>query len=311
MRAVGRDLTEIFGYAPDDNSNVARDAWQDKQCQFVNSPCTKKNHDQTITYGVCSVSIGGCRAPETEVIICPKRIYANQYSIFRFLVDEIWGVNMPLIIGGTPNELKNKLFELGNAVVAFGQASGSEISISANGKLSMDWIFQHYMVSNNDLIPIDFVGAEVQSIDTTGNYRSCWNAYAEIKNGIDVKKIPDSEHGLNWANVHKRLIPQIIRKGAIYSKSDRCRGFYFIVPDAVYEKFEQVIGGLQQKNDISKDNLSIITLGLGAKVSPGNVRQLIVIRRVNYLLGDVAAAFIGNASPTAPRELDLILRQVL
>jgi hypothetical protein len=54
------------------------------------------------------------------------------------------------------------------------------------------------------------IPCEVQSADTTGNYRANWDAYSK-----ELDSIPDSEHGMNWANIWKRLIPQLILKGSI------------------------------------------------------------------------------------------------
>jgi hypothetical protein len=75
-------------------------------------------------------------------------------------------------------------------------------------------------------------------MDTTGNYHANWLAYSKER-----KIIPDSEHGMNWANVWKRLIPQLILKGSIAATSKLCKqGHYFVVPDQVYQRFERLIG---------------------------------------------------------------------
>ncbi|MBO8589981.1 restriction endonuclease, partial [Staphylococcus aureus] len=68
-------------------------------------------------------------------------------------------------------------------------------------------------------------------------------AYKNLKPIDIIDNLPTSQHGLNWANVHKRLIPQIIRKGVVYSRSNYVKkGLYFILPEIVYNKFEDVIG---------------------------------------------------------------------
>ena len=96
----------------------------------------------------------------------------------------------------------------------------------------MDWVLAK--VKSGKLK--EYVGIEVQSIDITGNYRDCWHSYNNLTPGTKI--ISSSCHGMNWANVHKRLIPQIIRKGLVYSRSSMVKkGVYFIVPDIVYRKF--------------------------------------------------------------------------
>ena len=89
--------------------------------------------------------------------------------------------------------------------------SGHEINL--RGKLSMDWV----LAKIEDGTLLEYTGVEVQSIDITGNYRDAWYAYKNLAANRS-KPIPSSAHGMNWANVHKRLIPQIIRK-SIFSAS--------------------------------------------------------------------------------------------
>lgn len=312
MQAKGRDIIELFGFSPDDTSPQAITAWKQKACPFVNCPCTKTNHDQTSVYGTCSVSCGASHADGSEIIICPKRLYADQYEIFSHVLKDAWpNSNKALIIGGSPKELRAKALKAQHPVIAFGQGSGKEIQINANGNLSMDWVLQSYTRKGDSLIPEDFIGMEIQSIDITGNYRATWDAYRKIKEGKTVTEIPNSGHGLNWANVHKRLIPQIIRKGNIYRRMDRCAGFYFLLPDAVYKKFEEVIGDIKKANGPSKTNLSVLTFKLGAPVSAGKQRELVLMRHVHYPLAEIAAAFIGNSTTNAPDKLDETLRSLL
>lgn len=256
-------------------------------------------------YGTCSVSSGVNQAEGSEIIICPKRLYANEYQIFNHILDGAWqDQSKILLVGGTVADLKQKAQQVSNPVVAFGQGSGRELQVNSNGSLSMDWVLQSYAHNSSELVPQEFVGLEIQSIDITGNYRENWDAYRKMKEGIPVDHVPTSGHGLNWANVHKRLIPQIIRKGNIYSKIERCVGFYFILPDSVYKKFEEVIGDVSTVGGPSRENLSVITFRLGNKTAPGERRKLEMVRQVHYSLGDIAASFIGSSGEDAPAQLD-------
>lgn len=312
MRSSGRDIVELFGFSPDDVSEPALAAWNKKWCPFVEGSCSKTNHDQSLVYGTCSVSAGIKNDQGSEIIICPKRLYAKNYEIFKFVLESAWpNQNKKLLIGGTIDELKKRSLEVENPVIAFGQGSGREIQIKSNGSLNMDWVFQSYEKIDGKLIAKDFVGLEVQSIDITGNYRDNWAAYKKLKDGKIIDTIPNSGHGLNWANVHKRLIPQIIRKGNIYSKIDRCIGFYFIVPDSVYKKFEEVIGSLEEQPKPKRDNLSVITFSLGDILPHGSSRPLKLIREVNYSLSDVAMSFVASAAEEAPTQLDSHLSGIL
>jgi hypothetical protein len=294
-RATGRDIAEIFGFSPDDTSQQAASNWKNSFCPFIDSKCTKTNHDKSIIYGACSVKNTTIRkSPAIEAIICPKRLYANDYQTIRDVSSTAFG-NIPLIIGGSIDDLKrNVVSNRGDCVVAFGQGSGKEIQVTLGGQLSMDWILQKYSPSSLGIFkPSGFIGIEVQSIDITGNYRDNWEAYFGLHRGSVVKAIPDSGHGMNWANVHKRLIPQIIRKGNIYKKCETCKGFFFIVPDIVFQKFEQILGKIEEQESFSKDNISVFTFNLGKIVDHGSQRSLVRERIVHYSVEDVAKALFS------------------
>ncbi len=200
-----KDLVEIFGYAPADLSREARSLWNIGGCPFVNKACIKINHDQTITYGTCSVT-----SPYGDIIICPNRLYANHYETLKRVANDAFG-DIPFLLY---DEYIEKRAGLEECVVALGKNSGKEVQVG--GHLSMDWILAR--VVNTELV--EYAGIEIQSIDITGNYRDAWHGYKNLpETHIQLSEIPSSSHGLNWANVHKRLIPQLIHKGVICSHS--------------------------------------------------------------------------------------------
>jgi hypothetical protein len=221
------DLVEIFGFSPTDLRHEVRRLWNLGACPFIKKPCIKINHDHTIIYGTCSVT-----SPYGDIVICPNRLYANDYQTLKACSHDAFGENIPFFLY---EEFIENNHEIDECIVALGNNSGKEIKVGRS--LSMDWILAR--IKGDQLI--EYIGVEVQSIDITGNYRDAWHAYKNYN--AKVKNLPSSKHGLNWANVHKRLIPQIIRKGVVYTKSKYCKkGLYFILPDIVYKKFEDVIG---------------------------------------------------------------------
>ena len=310
MRSDGKDIVELFGFAPDDIGKIAKDYFSNQKCPFIGSKCTKTNHDQTIVYGTCSVSGVKLETGREEIIICPKRLYANNYRIFADVISLVWG-DVPLVIGGSIDELRLKALEKEQCIIAFGQNSGKEVSLNSNGKISMDWVLQRYIRKGNHLTSEDFVGIEIQSIDITGNYRHTFDAYAAFKNGAPPPFIPKSGHGLNWANVHKRLIPQIIRKGNIYRQISRCSGFFFILPDQVYGKFDEVLGEIDEENSSSRHNLSVLTYTLGRNVATGEIRPLVQRKTKHHAIANIALAFSENTAADAPDTLDNLLKKIL
>ena len=310
MRAKGRDISELFGFPPNDSSAESKYYWTNKKCPFTSLTCSKTNHDKSEIYGVCSVSKG---IEKEQVVVCPKRLYAKNYDILKKVSSLTWTKSdFDLIVGGNVSELKKVALGSKNPVIAFGQNSGREIQFNSNGQMSMDWVLQQYEFdSDKKLVPKQFVGVEVQSIDITGNYRKNWSAYKAIKEGSKIRSIPDSEHGLNWANVHKRLIPQIIRKGNVYRASERCAGFFFILPDIVFQKFEEIIGDLKLREAPDKNNLSVMTFSVGEQARDGDVKELLEVRTLHYNLSEVANAFISSTTSDAPKNLDQILKNII
>lgn len=250
--------------------------------------------------------------PHDDVITCPKRLYQKKYEILSNLAKEIWGQKTELAAGGNLSSLKSRAELTTNPAVAFGQSSGSEIAVNSNGQMSMDWVIQKYD-NQRSLTPREYIGIEVQSIDITGNYRNNLTAYNQMKKTGHPSNstIENSGHGLNWANVHKRLIPQIIRKSNIYRGSKNCVGFYFIVPEIVYQKFEQVIGPLPNLDGPSKDRLSIKTFSLGQETNDGEIRDVSPVRTMHFDALSVAQAFISNVDDTAASTLDARMQNIL
>ena len=172
----------------------------------------------------------------------------------------------------------------------------------------MDWVLAK--LENSTLI--EYIGIEVQSIDITNNYRDCWYAYKNLTS--KTRTIPASEHGMNWANVHKRLIPQIIRKGVVYSSSEFVRsGLYFILPDIVYRKFEDIIGAdIPLVADQGPNVLTIHTYALSEPVpAHGFQRNLVPVRQLRVSLDEFAQRFISGPNLPTGEQLDEAVKRVL
>jgi len=172
----------------------------------------------------------------------------------------------------------------------------------------MDWV----LVLLRDHRIVEYVGIEVQSIDITGNYRDAWHAYNRITFGSDPVTIPSSQHGLNWANVHKRLIPQLIRKGTVYASSYLVkRGMYFIVPDPVYRKFEELLGVMPERTEADHNTMTVYTYDLGPRMPFGETRALQPKRTMRFGLDDLKERFIAGSGLPSGDDLDQAVRRTL
>ncbi|WP_205623631.1 DNA (cytosine-5-)-methyltransferase [Desulfogranum japonicum] len=294
-----KDLVEIFGYAPDDLSKESRSLWNIGACPFLNKSCIKINHDQSIIYGTCSVT-----SPYGHIIICPNRLYANNYETLKRVAKDAFGdVQFYLFDEYVKNRTK-----IDECIVALGKNSGKEVQVGRH--LSMDWVLAR--IKNTKLV--EYVGIEIQSIDITGNYRDAWHGYKNLPmTNTPIENIPSSSHGLNWANVHKRLIPQLIRKGVIYSRSSLVKkGLYFILPEIVYKKFEDVVGNdIQTVENASHDTLTVFTYELGKEVPLGNQRDLLKVRSLRFTLEEFSNRFISGPNLPSGDDLDNAIRKVI
>ena len=125
------DIVEIFGYAPNDTSTVCRSLWTLGACPFVETPCSKSNHDKTIVYGTCSVTtrFGDC-------VICPNRLYANHFATLKEVSADAFG-DVPFY---TYQEYIQHRSDPTACVVALGMHSGHEIKLQQS--CSMDWVLE-------------------------------------------------------------------------------------------------------------------------------------------------------------------------
>lgn len=127
------------------------------------------------------------------------------------------------------------------AVAVFGHGWGGELPLpkrKGRGSYYVDWILAK-LDGNGELS--EFIAIEVQTIDTTGSYQDARRAL------IERHEIEKDTVGLNWENVSKRIIPQIIYKGQVLQREELCRsGLYFVCPKPVYDRVIERLGGKEK-----------------------------------------------------------------
>jgi hypothetical protein len=266
----------------------------------VGGTCIKHSHHgrdgKVVVYGTCSVA-NKTRTGLQEVIMCPQRLYADQYGVLSCCAEDAVGKKLKLLLVDEYVNLKKAGALPPESVLLIGKKSGKEIQISKKGliDLSIDWVLAHIIDKKLE----QFFPCEVQSIDITGNYRDTWDAYSR-----EFAEIPNSEHGMNWANVWKRLIPQIILKGSIATTSLLCKkGFYFVVPERVYQQFEKIVGSVASAEKPGIGVLTVMTYDLGPSVSAGHQRELVLNRTVRTTVAEFIRAF--GSGQQLPSGVDL------
>ena len=274
-------IIEFFGYGPEDRSPAATEARQNFHCPFLGRQCSKKLNDGLIS-GACTLK------PVTSgpVICCPVRLYANDYEILRDVTRIAFGSALPLVQANTITD------ETEECVAVFGKDWGKELRLPSRGKSGgyfVDWVLAH-VSAQGELIA--FVAVEVQSIDTTGNYRQERKTY--------LKEEPfsgKSSAGFNWENVNKRILPQIIYKGHVLRQEPLCqKGLFFVCPTPVYKKISERLGGELLQYSPQPGSLTIMWYDIGEPVPAGNQRVLVSGGQLTTTIDQVAHAFTSPSN---------------
>ena len=301
VEVVAATIYEWYGFRLSDNSAAAQQSAVQRDCPFTFGVCTKRT-------GVCSVI--PARSSD-RVIVCPKRLYFDNYDFLTYIAADAFddiAVNLgphgrPLLVSAS--EAAGVAYQTGvSQVGVFGGEWGREVRLpsmtdtGSRGGYSVD--FTLIVVDpSGELIRIAPV--EVQSIDTTGN----------LSDSIDGAKfggrsiVPSEGAGLNWENVNKRIIPQLIQKGLMLQAESLCRsGIYFVAPEPVFQKLMARLGGVHRFRRIPKQPGSLTFVRYeyddSAKVEEGVAMPLRHLSDLRISTSDFSMAFITPENLPAP-----------
>jgi hypothetical protein len=229
-------IAEFFGYNAKDQSEIALQGAAKRICPFLNNQCTKILARDRDVSGVCTVRQKTENAP--SIICCPIRLYADDYKMLHTIASEAFKQHLHLYAGRVAVE-KAKLE--GGAVAVFGHGWGGELRLpqrKGKGSYFIDWVLARL---DDTGTLVEFTAIEVQTIDTTGNYRTARQKL------LNEHTIVSDTVGLNWENVSKRIIPQIIYKGQVLQREELCKtGLYFVCPQPIYERVLNRLGGAEK-----------------------------------------------------------------
>ncbi|MEO3480294.1 hypothetical protein AAFO90_21845 [Phaeobacter sp. CAU 1743] len=232
-------ILEFHGYEPlsNDSKNTAAAKW----CPFIDVKCKK-----TRSGGACALQ--GPSSP--PVIICPNRLYADEFKVIRNIAHDVFGADAELV---TELDAKNRFQSgalTGCEVVVYGQGFSGEVGIKApsndgeNGTFKIDFLLAKIC---KDLSLGEIVAVEVQTIDTTNSYSDAAKSYYSETPYPGHGKNPQpgwTKAGFNWENVTKRILPQLIYKGHALRREKLAKhGLFFVLPDPVFRKILTRVGG--------------------------------------------------------------------
>ncbi|AHG65488.1 NotI family restriction endonuclease [Advenella mimigardefordensis] len=285
---MASNIIEFFGYHPSDKSDIAKKARAERKCPFLGKTCVKTlgENESRVPAGACTLqSAGGL-----NVICCPIRLYADNHKILTDVAKIAFGDNVKLYPGA---EAKLASSETGGSRIAvFGKEWGGELRLPqprGTGGYYVDWILAKLDDSGN----LDnFVAIEVQSIDTTGNYRAERTAYLNEESFTGR-----STAGFNWENVSKRILPQLIYKGNVLQRERRCQqGLFFISPTPVYKRISQRLGDSLLAYYRQTGSITFMWYDVGPEPVPGTLRSLNQEGIFTTSVVQVAAAFSAPIS---------------
>jgi hypothetical protein len=275
------DIAELYGYGPTDESAQAREARDSRYCPFIERPCTKTFNDNT-SNGVCTL----LQKSAGPVICCPNRLYSDGYGVLRDIAVSAFGEDVRLA-GPTNLEALGSGHKI---VVVFGRWWGKELSLPGRGRDGkggfVDWVLA--LVDDRGEL-MEFVAVEIQSMDTTGSYKALRNAYM-AGNGYQSVSA-----GINWRNVFKRILPQLIYKGHILHREKLCKsGLFFVCPSPVYRKIMAELSDELEEYHRQPGSLTFKWYNLAAETRMGMTRDLVCEGEFTSTVSQVAQALSGQ-----------------
>jgi hypothetical protein len=268
-------IFEFFGFDPLDSSPKVQLIRKTKQCPFVGGTCIK-----VFKSGLIS---GACSAKPTmsgPVIICPNRMYAGDYAILTDVAVSCFGKGIRLCRGLADAKRDGK------DVQVFGKRWGKELRLpnrGTGGGYFVDWVLA---LVDKDRRLKEFVAVELQTMDTTGSYESQVRGFYKLRPG----KVKSA--GINWENVSKRILPQIIYKGHVLRREPLCtKGLFFVCPTPVYHRIITRLGGTLEDYHPQSGALTFRWYDLGKASSPGIPRALEAGGQRTTTVDQVALAF--------------------
>jgi len=297
-------ISEFFGYKAEDSSDKALTAAAKRICPFLGKQCTKILSRDGEVAGVCAVRQKAKGAP--SIICCPNRIYADDYKMLYTIAKTAFGKELNLYSG---RAAVDKAKEEKGAVAVFGHGWGGELRLPQRkgmGSYFVDWVLAR-LDDKGELV--EFTAVEVQTIDTTGNYRK---ARKEL---LETRKIVDDTVGLNWENVSKRIIPQIIYKGQVLQREELCKtGLFFVCPQPVYDRVLARLGGEEKLPAFPVQPASIHFISYDYlkddSIKDGTIRSLGIVTKHCTTVYKVQEAFSALDLPQGNVYRDAIRRSL-
>ncbi|TFF40801.1 NotI family restriction endonuclease [Mucilaginibacter psychrotolerans] len=207
------------------------------ECPFIKSRCTKRSTNlPNEPYPVCSIwrkGDGNADPKQDLIFVCPKRFYAVDF--LTDVIDHCWPGEKP----------KNARFAPEVKMADFGNVDFVIADVQDDGEVG------------------NFLSVELQAIDITG---SVFKAYQALREGKDLDRSPT--FGLNWDNVYKRYVTQLIRKG--YFHHHWKSKIVAVIPDQVYKYITSRADFMRSTDVKNNPQINIIFMTYRLEIDPNH-----------------------------------------
>ncbi|WP_171211963.1 NotI family restriction endonuclease [Ruegeria sp. HKCCA5426] len=258
-----------------------------KWCPFVDVKCKKAQSG-----GVCALQAPGA-AP---VIICPNRLYGNQFEVILRVAQQVFGHDCDMITDVEAESRRREGTLNGREVVVYGQGYSGEVGIKApsaegeSGSFKVDFLLASV---GPNLEPLSIVAIEVQTIDTTNSYKKASSSYYAEQKHQSKWGEGGTNAGFNWENVTKRILPQIIYKGHALRREKLARhGLFFVLPDPVLQKILTRIGSSLLEYPKGPGTITFHSYQLSEK-HPAGERPIELVTEFTTTVEQIAYAFVS------------------
>lgn len=266
-------VIELFGRSTSDRRLDWQSIVEEQQCPFDHKKCFKtRKSEPEVSIGTCTVAYGKSQDP---VIICPKRLLDRQ----RIFID-----CMHLLTKHQPGNDYHLL---------------PEISVPGG---SVDFV----LASANGNKVVDFVGIELQTLDTTG---TVWPARQQFLEelGFDIEQPPRKSYGMNWKMTAKTILVQMNHKAETFESVNRHLVLVIQNPLLTYIRKEFRLSHFTSPADVT-DTVHFHSYDLGDREDGNTVRPLRLSERISTDVAGIEVS-LGLQSDAAVEE-NVILEQL-
>nr|DAZ09895.1 MAG TPA: restriction endonuclease [Caudoviricetes sp.] len=196
-------ISEFFGLNCENRELDFKQAMNNQMCPYTNKICTKmRKSESEIKIGTCSVKF-----QNQNIIICPFRLLEHN----QIFIDCLHLLTM--------HEPGNELYLIPEVQIPGGHVD-------------------YFLVSAKDKKVKDFVGIELQTLDTTG---TVWPDRQKFLNSVGIS-VPQADldnnktYGMNWKMTLKTILIQMHHKSETFENLNK--HFVLIVQKPLFERMK-------------------------------------------------------------------------